>query len=64
MKWIASGKTVVIIAHRLSTIRSADNIIVMDEGRKVEEGTHAQLMQQRGLYAKMVALQTAEVAIS
>ena len=64
MKWIASGKSGGLIGHRLSTIRSADIIIVTDEGRKVEEGTHAQLMQQRGLYAKMVALQTAEVAIS
>lgn len=58
MKQILSGKTAIIIAHRLSTIWDADKIVVMDQGRIVEEGTHAELVSLGGLYAKMVTLQT------
>jgi len=47
MKWIASGKTVVIIAHRLSTIRSADNIIVMDEGSVIAKGNPNQIKNNK-----------------
>ena len=50
MKTVAKNRTVIIIAHRLSTIRSADRIIVMDQGRVVEQGTHAALMAARGVY--------------
>lgn len=48
------GKTVVVIAHRLSTVRNADQIIVMDKGKVVEVGDHAQLTQQRGHYFNLV----------
>lgn len=47
----------VVIAHRLSTIRDADNIIVMSKGQAVESGTHDQLVQQGGAYARLVAAQ-------
>ncbi len=49
---VMQGKTVLAIAHRLSTIAAMDRIIVMDEGRIVEEGSHADLLTQNGLYAR------------
>lgn len=48
------NKTVVIVAHRLSTVRNADNIIVLDNGRIAEEGTHEQLTTRRGKYYELV----------
>ena len=50
---LAVGRTTLIIAHRLSTIRSANRIIVIDDNRIVEEGTHAQLMASGGEYAAL-----------
>ena len=54
---LMKGRTTVVIAHRLSTIREADNILVLDEGRVVEQGTHRQLLDLGGLYAQLVSAQ-------
>ncbi len=48
------NKTVVIVAHRLSTVKNADNIVVLDHGRIVEEGTHEQLTRRKGYYYELV----------
>ena len=50
-------RTTLVIAHRLATVLSADRILVLDGGRLVEEGTHASLIQQRGLYERLARLQ-------
>ncbi len=52
------GKTVIAIAHRLSTIAAMDRLVVLDKGRIIEEGTHAELLEKRGLYAKLWAHQS------
>ncbi len=56
----ASNHTTLVIAHRLSTIVDADQILVMDQGRIVERGTHHELLSRDGLYARMWALQQEE----
>ena len=53
MRTLMKGKTCFVIAHRLSTIRSADNILVLDKGKVVEQGTHESLMAQNGFYRKL-----------
>jgi len=50
-------RTTIVIAHRLATVRAADRIVVMDDGRIVEEGTHATLTRREGLYARLARLQ-------
>jgi ATP-binding cassette, subfamily B, heavy metal transporter len=57
---VAKKRTTIVIAHRLSTIVDADEIVVLDTGRVVERGTHAALLEKRGLYAEMWARQQAE----
>jgi ATP-binding cassette subfamily B protein len=54
---LMEGRTTLVIAHRLATIRSADRILVMDQGRIVEEGTHEALFARSGLYARLARLQ-------
>jgi ATP-binding cassette subfamily B protein len=56
----AQGRTALVIAHRLSTVMNADEIIVLDQGRIVERGTHAALLAREGDYARMWALQQAD----
>jgi ATP-binding cassette subfamily B protein len=59
---LMTGRTTLVIAHRLATVRAAGRIIVMDDGRIVEEGTHASLNARGGLYARLAALQFSEAA--
>ena len=54
---LMAGRTALVIAHRLSTIQQADEIIVLDQGRAVERGTHAELLARNGAYRKLVELQ-------
>ena len=53
---LVKGKTLLIIAHRLNTIRSAEQILVIRDGRSVERGTHDQLMQTQGIYQDFVRM--------
>ena len=55
---LLKGRTSVVIAHRLSTIHNADQIIVVDHGRIAEQGTHAELMERNGIYAKLIEMQS------
>lgn len=59
---LTEGRTTFIIAHRLSTVRKADRIIVLDDGRIVEEGRHDDLMARGGTYARLAGLQLVEAA--
>ena len=58
MEVLSKGRTTVMIAHRLSTIVHADKIFVLDKGEIVEQGNHAELVEQDGMYAQMYRLQT------
>ena len=58
LRQLSAGRTTLIIAHRLSTVRHADQIVVLDEGRIVETGTHDQLLAAAGQYARLYHMQT------
>ena len=62
LRRLLAGRTAFVIAHRLSTIRDADLIVVLEHGRVVEQGSHAELMARRGLYTALYGDWAAEVA--
>jgi ATP-binding cassette subfamily B protein len=57
LETLMEGRTTLVIAHRLATVQSAERIVVMEQGRIVASGTHADLVRHGGLYARLAALQ-------
>jgi subfamily B ATP-binding cassette protein HlyB/CyaB len=57
---ICQDRTVIIIAHRLSTLRNANRIVTIEQGRLIEDGTHASLLRAGGRYAQLWSLQAGE----
>lgn len=60
---LVKGRTTISIAHRLSTLRSADHLIVLENGELVESGTHKELIDKRGVYFKLLQLQSKALAM-
>lgn len=58
MENLFQGRTVIIIAHRLQTVKSADEILLLEDGTIVERGTHKELLDHDGVYRKMVEMQS------
>ena len=54
---LMEGRTTLVIAHRLATIRDADRILVMEQGRLIDQGTHSELVRKGGRYAELARLQ-------
>ena len=60
---LVKGRTTLSIAHRLSTLKNADKLIVIDDGKITESGTHKELIEQKGTYYKLMQLQTKALAM-
>ncbi|MFT9298562.1 MAG: ABC transporter ATP-binding protein/permease, partial [Gluconobacter sp.] len=63
LRALSLSRTTVIVAHRLSTVQDADQIVVLDAGRVVERGTHTELLQKDGYYARMWSVQAGEAVM-
>ena len=63
MEKLEKGRTVLSIAHRLSTLRNATHLIVLDDGRVTEAGTHKELLEKKGTFYKLTQLQTKALAM-
>ena len=57
LETILEGKTAIVIAHRLSTVKNAHNIVVMEKGKIVEQGTHQELINLKGIYYDLISSQ-------
>ena len=60
---LVKGRTTLSIAHRLSTLKNADSLVVIDDGRITEAGTHAELIERKGTYHKLMQLQSKALAM-
>ena len=60
---LVAGRTTFAIAHRLSTLRSANRLVVIDDGKVAEVGTHAELMEREGIFHKLVTTQQQTTAV-
>jgi ATP-binding cassette subfamily B protein IrtB len=58
---LTENKTILMIAHRLKTIKNADQILVLNEGKIIQRGTHSELMEQGGLYADFIGMRTKSI---
>jgi ATP-binding cassette subfamily B protein len=63
LRRLKGEKTVIIVSHRISPLKGADRIYVMDEGKILEQGSHAQLLAQKGLYERLVRYQQMESSL-
>jgi ATP-binding cassette subfamily B protein len=60
---LVKGRTTLSIAHRLSTLKNADKLVVIDDGKLTESGTHEELIVQKGTYFKLMELQSKALAL-